>query len=166
MGTLMALASLPPAIEIRDFRRNVPIRFATELFWCQADAVKAAEGVSWKTVAFSRISDLEYGKQVAGAGDFRASEQAAGQLRLYLNRIPLKSLPIPSVVPLSGRGIMLTWQSGVRAVEVTSFADGEIVLDALENDQTKEELSDRDAESVLAWLVNSSEIQRPHATAR
>ena len=76
LGTHMALATLPPAIEIREFSRTTQCHLVAESYWSDVQDTES----SWKTAAFSRIATLEQGKTVAGVGDFRASEQAAGQL--------------------------------------------------------------------------------------
>ena len=161
----MVLATLPPSIEIREFTRTTPVSFAAEPFWAQSGISRVLES-SWKAVAFSRIAALEQGKNIPGAGDFRASEQAAGKLRLYVDKISIQSLPIPQVVPLSGSGTLLVWKSGSKAVEITAFADGEIVPEAFENREPNEQFSQSDPQTLVEWLVKAPEIQRPHATTR
>jgi len=161
----MKLATLPPVIELRDAPPRPQIRNAAIPVWSELHRVRIQQS-SWKSVAFSRITALEQGKNIAGAGDFRPSERAAGQLRLYVDHIALESLPMPSIIPLSGRGIMLTWQSGIRAVEVTSFADGEIVAEARENNETICDLPMSDPDSILLWMVMSPETKRPYVKAR
>lgn len=124
-----------------------------ESYWFTCSASDAA----WKTAALSRISSLEQGKSAPGFGNLRPSEQAAAQIRLCVSEIALESLPLPTVVALTGNGIMLVWQSGRRKVEATAFADGEVVLEALENGENAEGIPTEKPEVLLKWLIGRPE---------
>jgi len=157
------LATLPPAIQTRELSPIKQDTLAAEPYWAEMQSID----VPWKTAALARISALEIqGRDVPGLGDLRPTEEAASQLRRCINSVTLHSLPIPHVVPLSGRGIQLVWQSGARAIEVTSFADGEIVLEPLENGEINEEISADAPELLLKWLVKAPRAHEGHATAR
>lgn len=148
----MALATLPPIVEIRELTPVQKSSIETKSYWY----IYSASDAPWKTTALTRISNLEQGKSAMGFGNLRPSEQAAAQLRRCVVDIGLESLPLPTVVPLSGSGIMLSWQSGRRKVEATAFADGEIVLEALEDGDNPRIPTDR-PEGLLKWLIGQTE---------
>jgi hypothetical protein len=160
----MALATIPPAIEIRETQPVTTQHVVSDLYWTACSLRDNYRFAPWKTAAFSGIAALEQGKNVPGLGDFRVSDQTARELRLRINEIAVDSLPIPTVVPLSGRGIMLSWESGARTVEITAFADGEIVVEAIGEHAPEAELTE--LETLLKWLIKTPEIQHAHATAR
>lgn len=157
----MALATLPPAIEIVEaFKSGLerpkdsftgPRRNLTEPYWAVSGPSQQSP---WKLTAFSKISMLRNtGKAVPGLGDFRVSDQAATELRKLIREIEIESLPLPTVAPVSGGAIFVSWQSGVKSVEATAYHDGEIVVEALENRRLNEEKSKGDLPSILWWLV-------------
>jgi hypothetical protein len=105
-------------------------------------------------MAFSQIANLE--RQTASDNTFRASETAAARMRLILAMIKLQSLPMPTIVPISGHGIFAEWKNGARAVEITAFADGDVVIEAMQDRIAGEQVSQEDPHSVLSWLVSGS----------
>lgn len=162
----MTYMTLPPAIEVREaFRREDTPSASATAAWFQPTGVDPNFG-SWKNDVFIKLASLERGADVPGFGNFRLSEEAAGQLRLELAGISLQSLPFPSVVAISGQGAQLDWRTGERLVEVTAFADGELVIEAIEGG-TPTELEDAtNLESYLKWLVGATDRQLVYATSR
>ncbi|MGO9434399.1 MAG: hypothetical protein ACLP00_08890 [Terracidiphilus sp.] len=158
--------TLPPAVEVReDFRRSENRSTSALAAWFQVSTVDPSFG-SWKNDVFVKLAKLERGPDVAGFGDFRLSESAAGQLRLLLARVSLQSLPFPSVVGISGQGAQLDWRSGDRSVEITAFADGELVIEATERGNPVD-LDEREGlEAFLNWLVGAADRQLVYAAAR
>jgi hypothetical protein len=152
--------TLPPGVEMRKaFRRTENLSPSTLGAWHQ---VGAADPItSWKNEVFAKLAKLE-----RGSGDFRLSENAADQLRVQLANISLQSLPFPSVIALSGQGAQLDWRTGERSVEVTAFADGELVIEAAEAGNTIDLDSMEDLESYLEWLVGAADRQLVYAAAR
>jgi hypothetical protein len=161
----MALATLPPSVEIREEFRRFDFEVPSSGFWVQEGRIDLSVGSSWKNELFSRIGKLQMGSSAPGLGNFAVSENAAGQLRLELAGISLQSLPYPSVVALSGQGVQIDWRSGTRAVEVTAFADGELVCEALESGRSVE-LHESGLESHLKWLVSVPRPRHEYAAAR
>ena len=162
----MALATLPPSVEIREEVRRSDIEAPSSAgFWVQQGRIDIGIGSSWKNELFSRIGKLQTGAAVPGFGNFAVSENAAGNLRLELAGVSLQSLPYPSVVALSGQGVQIEWQSGTRAVEITAFADGELVFEALEAGHPAE-LHESSLESLLKWLVSVPRHRHEYAPAR
>ena len=108
---------------------------------------------TWKVIAFSVIDKLiEEGRNVAGLGDFRPTEEAAGKLRIELDAINVETFPSPTISPISGGGLMARWRIDSRSIEITIYHDGEIVKDAMENDVTNEDISELDPGLMLQWL--------------
>jgi hypothetical protein len=162
----MALATLPPSIELREeFRRSDVQAPSDASFWAQQGRLDLGSGSSWKNELFSRIGRLERGASAPGFGNFAVSENAAGQLRLELAGISIQSLPYPSIVALSGQGVQIEWRSGTRAIEVTAFADGELVFEALEAGNAVE-LPEDSLQSYLKWLVSVPQSRHEYAAAR
>jgi hypothetical protein len=162
----MALATLPPSVEIREEVKRSDVKTPSDaVFWAQEGRSDIGFGSYWKNEVFSRIGKLELGVEAPGFGNFAVSGNAAGQLRLELAGISLKSLPYPSVVALSGQGVQIDWQSGTRAVEVTAFADGELVFEALDAGSSVD-LPDASLESCLRWLVRVPQSRHKYAEAR
>lgn len=157
----MALATLPPAVEIVEAFKSGPERSKdsfsgprhnlSEPYWAISGSSQQSP---WKLTAFSKISMLRNtGKPIPGLGDFRISDQAATELRKLIGEIQIESLPLPTVAPVSGGAIFVSWQSGAKSVEATAYHDGEIVIEALENQRLNEEKSKGDLPSILWWLV-------------
>lgn len=162
----MALATLPPSVEIREEVTRSEVKAPSAAgFWAQQGRIDQGLGSSWKNELFSRIGRLEIGASAPGFGNFAVSENAADQLRLELAGISIQSLPYPSVVALSGQGVQIDWQSGTRSVEVTAFADGELVFEALEAGNAVE-LQEDSLESHLKWLVSVPQSRHEYAAAR
>ena len=115
---------------------------------------------------FSRISKFERNPDAHGFNTFNVSEQAARRVRSHLSRVTLQSLPLPTIVPLSGHGLSLAWTTRTRAIEFTVFADGEVTIDALEASRYVDLPDDGDLEAMLCWLVLPTEGQPHHAAAR
>jgi hypothetical protein len=160
----MAYVTLPPVVEIREaFRRTEKGSVSVLAAWTRTPSEPLG---SWKNYVFAKLAHLERGPNVPGFGNFKLSEEAAGQLRLRLAGISLQSLPIPSVAPLSGRGAQLDWQSGTRSVELTAFADGELVIEAIDNGTPVEMEEEEELESYLKWLVGAGDRQLEYAAAR
>jgi hypothetical protein len=109
----------------------------------------------WRIWTFSMIAKLEgqESKVVPGLGDLKASDKAANALRAYLLALREPSLPFPRIVPATGGAILLLWTSGARSIEIASFPDGEIVLEALECGVPNEELSEQGLDHAVGWLV-------------
>jgi hypothetical protein len=162
LGKNIMMATVPPVVEIRELEPAKFVSSAAIPYWAVADS--STSNTSWRNLAFSRIADLERGSTAAANDDFKASEQAADRLRLVLNGIELPSLPLPNIVPLSGRGLMAEWRNATRAIEITVFADGDVVQEAFENREFNEELSQEQPDSLFGWLVSGS--PRVHAAAR
>jgi hypothetical protein len=59
---------------------------------------------------------------------------------------------------------MAEWKNASRAVEITVFADGDVVREAFENREFNEELSQEEPDSLFCWLVSGS--PRVHAATR
>jgi hypothetical protein len=160
----MTLATLPPITEYRqEFTRDAANQVKSA--WAQAAPDPYKQGGWWKEIVFSRISKLERETNADDFGTFNISEMVASKVRSRLSKVSLQSLPLPVVVPISGNGLSLTWATGTRSVEVTAFADGEVIIDALESDHYVEFREDKDLEAVLIWLIVPSEIRTQNATA-
>ncbi len=166
MAYMTAYMTLPSYGEVRrEFKRSGNPSASNLAAWSQRSNVEPTS--SWKNDVFARLAKLELGPNVAGFGNFRLSESAAGQLRLQLAEISLQSLPFPSVLAISGQGAQLEWRTGDRSVEVTAFADGELVIEATERGRTPEELTDDDGlEAYLKWLIGEADRPLLYAPAR
>lgn len=110
---------------------------------------------SWRSMAFSKIAALQVQEQktVPGLGVLKASESAANALRRYLQDIKELSLPFPRIDLATGGAILLTWKSGERSIEIASFPDGGIVLEALDHGVLDENVSEQDIDSAVSWLA-------------
>ncbi len=157
----MALATLPPAVEIvrafesrrLGYRPSCPMQNLSEPFWA---GLAPREQPPWKTTAFSKISILRTaGKSIPGLGNFNLSEQAVKALQKLIGEVEIESLPLPAVAPISGGAIFVCWQSGARRVEATAYQDGEILVEATENQRLDEERSRESLSATLRWLVQS-----------
>jgi hypothetical protein len=148
----MTLATIPPAVEIVEaFKSNRPRHNLSDPYWASSEL---SDEPSWRATAFWRISTLRnLGKEVPGLGDLRPSDKAVTELRKLLSRIEIQSLPLPTVSPVSGGAVFVSWKSGTKSVEATAYHDGEIVLEGLENQNLNEEISKGDLPSILNWLV-------------
>jgi len=157
----MALATLPPAVEIVEafksgaqgnttssVRRNL-----SEPYWAVSGP---AEQPPWKIAAFWKLSTLrESGSSVAGLGDFRVSDRALTELRKFVNGIQAQSLPLPTIAPVSGGAVFASWKNGARSVEVTAYDDGEILVEGLDNQNLNDAVSKQEITSIFDWLVES-----------
>ena len=155
----MALATMPSAgetaktFESRDFgyKLSDPRQNLSTVYWAW---LGHSEKSPWKTTALSKISMLrKTGRFVPGLGDFTLSEETVRAAQKLIGEIEIKSLPLPTVAPVSGGAIFVSWRSGPKSVEVTAYHDGEIVAEALENQRLDEEKSGGDLRSMLRWLV-------------
>jgi len=148
----MALATLPPAIEIVEaFKANRPRHNLSDPYWANSGL---SDEPLWRATALWKISTLRAsGKVVPGLGDLRPSDLAVSELRKELGKIQIRSLPLPTVAPVSGGALFVSWKNGPRTVEVTAYHDGEVTLEGLENQAPNEEVSKLDLASVLDWLV-------------
>jgi hypothetical protein len=144
----MIQATLPPTIEVREYLDSKP---AGETFWSRMSSERMGW---WKASAFSRISQLEHSGAQEDFGEYRATARAANQLRLYIDRLTPIALPAPSVVPISGHGLMAEWVTGQRRIEVMVFADGEVVQEAVHNNEPNADLSQLDQNVLFSWLVS------------
>lgn len=161
----MPFMTLPPAIEFRQEVQRTERSSASVLAaWFQNKGPDMF-GL-WKNDVFAKLAKLERGPNVPGFGNFRLSESAAGQLRLQLERVSLESLPFPTVVPLSGEGAQLDWRTGDRSVEVTAFADGELVIEAIQGGNPIELDEATGLESYLEWLVEAPARKMGYAATR
>jgi hypothetical protein len=157
--------TLPPVAEIRGVFTRSENRSASALAAWSQPSEADQNFASWKNEVFAKLAKLERGPDVPGFGNFRLSENAAGQLRLQLASVSLQSLPFPTIVGISGQGAQLDWRSGNRSVEITAFADGELLIETAEMGNPVD-LPDRGLESYLKWLVGASDRQVVYATAR
>jgi hypothetical protein len=155
----MALATLPPAVEIVEAFKNgelgyelrAPRHNLSEPYWANSNPI---EQPAWKTVAFGKISVLRAaGTVVPGLGDFRVSDLVTKELHMLLSKIRILSLPLPTVSPVAGGAIFVSWKNGHKAVEATAYHNGEIVVEAIENLQVNEEISKSDIATMLDWLA-------------
>lgn len=157
----MALATLPPAVEIVEAFKSGPECLVGNFlgpgqnlsvpYWA---IFGPSQQSPWKLTAFSKISMLKNtGKAVPGLGDFQVSDQAATEIRKLIGEVQIESLPLPTVAPVSGGAIFVSWESGSKSVEATAYHDGEVVVEALENQRLNEEKSKEGLPSVLWWLV-------------
>jgi hypothetical protein len=110
---------------------------------------------SWRISAFSLISRIENSeaKVVPGLGSFAAYDRAANALRACLRGIRESALPLPNVTQATGGVLLLTWTNGKRSVEIVSYPDGEICVDAIERGSSIDAISGRGVESAVSWLV-------------
>jgi hypothetical protein len=162
----MTLMTLPPTVEVReDYKRSDYASPSGFVFWAMRSGTTPSFG-SWKSDVFARIAKLERGPSVPGLGNLRVSEQAAGQLRLQLADVSIHSLPYPSLVPISGQGAHMDWRSGTRTVELTAFADGELVFEATEAGNTVELQGSDRLDSYLKWLLGLPQMTPQYAPAR
>ncbi len=162
----MILMTLPPTVEVReDYKRSDYDSPSDLVVWAVPTGTTHNFG-SWKSEVFARIAKLERGPSVAGLGNLRLSEDAARQLRLQVDSVGIQSLPYPSIVPLSGEGVQIDWRSGTRAVEVTAFADGELVFEATEAGASIELTGLENLDAYLKWLVGLPWLPNQYATAR
>ena len=158
--------TLPPVVEVREaYKRPDYSSPSGFVFWAQLGGTEPSFG-SWKSNVFARIAKLERGLSAPGFGNFRVSEEAAAQLRLQLTKVSLQSLPFPLVAAISGQGVHIDWRSGTRALEVTAFADGELVFEAMEAGNPVELADLNSLDSYLKWLVQIPQDQQQYAAAR
>lgn len=158
--------TLPPTIEVReDYKRSDYASPSSFIIWAMRSATTPSFG-SWKSYVFARIAKLERGPSVPGLGNLQVSEQAVSQLRLQLAEVSIQSLPYPSVVPISGQGVYMDWRSGTRAVELTAFADGELVFEATEAGNSVELQGIDRLDSYLKWLLGMPQTTPQYAPAR
>jgi hypothetical protein len=150
MATLASTLTFPEVVG-----HYKPIRPVNVLFKSNWGNTVSLDGPSWRIVAFFAIADLENRepKVVPGLGELAASKRAADSLRAYLLPINESSLPFPRIVPATGGAILLVWSSGDRSLEIASFPDGEIVLEALDHGVLNEELSEKGLNHAIGWLI-------------
>lgn len=158
--------TLPPTVEVREeYKRSDYASPSVFVFWAMQGGPPASFG-SWKSDVFARIAKLERGPSVPGLGNLRLSEEAAQQLRLQVDGVAVQSLPFPSIIPLSGEGVQMDWRSGTRTVEVTAFADGELVFEATEAGNSIELTGVESLDVYLKWLIGLPSLSKQYATAR
>lgn len=155
----LALATMPSAVEIAKtfesrsfgYKLSDPRQNLSTVYWAR---LGHSEQSPWKTTALSKISMLrKTGRLVPGLGDFTLSEKAVKAVQKLIGEIEIESLPLPTVTPVSGGAIFVSWRSGPKSVEATAYHDGEILVEALENQCVDEERSMEDPCSMLWWLV-------------
>jgi hypothetical protein len=118
-----------------------------------------SDGAPWLYSALSQLHELERsGENMLGVGDLRISDAASAQLRTLLSSIEVKSLPSPTLYPISGRGVGLRWDVGQREVEFTIFDNGATVIAKLENAQLLDDCElaahpPAEFNNFLRWLV-------------
>jgi hypothetical protein len=137
---------------VKHYKPISPANLSFESKW--GNSVSLGEP-KWRILAFSAIEKLESlePQVVPGLGDLRTSDNAANALRAYLLTINESSLPFPRIIPASGGAILLVWTSENRTIEIASFPDGEIVLEALEQGVLREELSEQGLKNAVGWLI-------------
>lgn len=158
----MNLATLPPVAEYRqEFTRGPSL--AVTSVWAQEapDSYKQW----WKETVFGRIAKFERSTDAVDFSTFNITGQVASKVRSQLSKVSLQSLPLPTVVPLSGNGLSIAWATGTRTVEMNAFADGDITIDALDANEYVDLTDAGGLEAALSWLILPSEVQR-HAPAR
>jgi hypothetical protein len=161
----MILATMPPVIEYRqEFTREA--NTTVESAWAQVAPDSYGQGRWWKEIVFSRISKFERNPETEEFGTFNISEQVAQRLRSNLSKVTLQSLPLPTIVPLSGHGLSLAWATRTRAIELSVFADGDVTIDALEANNYVDLPDAGDLDAMLRWLILPAEGQPRHAAAR
>jgi hypothetical protein len=115
----------------------------------------------WLYSALSQLHELENsGRNLAGVGDLRISDDASTQMRMLLSLIEVRELLPPVLYPISGRGIGMRWNVGRREVEFTIFADGNTVMAKLERSELVDDTEltgDMHAEvgQYLEWVVGA-----------
>jgi hypothetical protein len=113
----------------------------------------------WLYSALSQLHDLQRsGRNIAGVGNLQVSDEASTQLRTLLSLIEVKSLPTPTLYPISGRGIGMRWNVGTRGVEFTIFDNGATVVSKLEDSQLLDDCElaanpPTSFNSFLKWLI-------------
>ena len=145
----MAIAPSPLAFVATDRpRQTLPI--LANVIWGDLGITEIPD---WKNSAHFKIAALRSGRNVPGLGDLRPSDQAILSLRKLLHDVQIESLPFPTVAPVSGGAVFISWKSGSRCVEATAYNDGETVLEGLENQDLNEEISShKDLSAMLTWL--------------
>jgi hypothetical protein len=117
----------------------------------------------WLYSALSQLHDLQRaGRSVSEVGDLRIAEPASTQIRTILSLIKVKTLPTPTLYPISGGGVGMKWNVGNREVEFTTFASGNTVVAELEDAQLVDDCefeenfqAQVDLNSYLGWLVGA-----------
>jgi len=78
----------------------------------------------WLAHAFTELLQAQRAGRVdAGVGDFRVTDETLNMAGRVLGSIRFRFLPNPSISPLPGGGIQITWSNGGNAVEVSVFPD-------------------------------------------
>jgi hypothetical protein len=76
----------------------------------------------WLAHAFTELLRIQrVGRLEPGIGDFRITDDTLNMTGRVLGSVRYRFLPNPSVSPLSGGGLQITWRNGVEAVEVSVF---------------------------------------------
>jgi len=82
----------------------------------------------WRYAAFAQIRTLEEeGRNYPGLGDLRVTETTSSHARQILAQMNIAEVPTPTVVPISGGGLAISWNVGRREVQLSVFSDGDIV---------------------------------------
>jgi len=111
-----------------------PNRIAAEQV-CSLLEASPAIGAPWRYAALAGIRNLEEaGQRRPGQGDFRVAESTSSHARQILAGIDMAEIPTPTVAPISGGGLAISWNVGRREVQLSFFPDGELVYLKSEGD--------------------------------
>jgi len=79
------------------------------------------------------LGDLQRrGTFVAGVGDFRVTEQTMDCAGRVLSCIRQHFLPTPSVSPVSGGGVAISWNLNSEEIELIVFPNDRVLLSKME----------------------------------
>src|SRR5262245_780881 len=97
--------------------QSKPPTFTVEAHFEKAnlEVATALAKFPWLLPAIVKLRDLERdGRYIAGIGDLRIGGDTADSVRQLLSRVNVSNLPVPEVVPISGGGVGLMWESPSR----------------------------------------------------
>ena len=113
----------------------------------------------WRYAALAQLRTLEEsGQNRPGQGDLRISDATSSHARQILAQMDITDAPTPEVVPISGGGIAISWSMANRELQLSVFADGEVVLLKTQDQAILEEPDERGLRNTyyidgLKWLL-------------
>jgi hypothetical protein len=118
--------------------------------------------VPWLYSALTQVREIEEeGESVPGLGDLRVAVQTAMSARKLLSSIEIERLPAPTVAPVSGGGLSVTWYLGQKEVKLSFSPGGEAMYykaidDEIVDDGAVEAEEPSHVAGQLKWILESA----------
>jgi hypothetical protein len=107
----------------------------------QLGTVALISDAPWLYSALTQVREIESaGQVIRGMGDFQVAVQTAMSARKVLSGIRIQGLPAPSVAPVSGGGLSVTWTLGAKEVKLSFAPGGEAVYFRVVDDEVVDEV--------------------------